>query len=155
MLQFTVPQFIDVEDKIFGPITVRQFVIMLIGFALIGISYKIFDFSAFIAVGLLIFAVFGSIAFLKINGRPFHFFVLNIIQTLKKPGLRVWNHTIGRIDIEQKIQEKVTETGPPLSKRFTTSRLAELALIVDTSGAYQGEEKSIEIDVDTIENNNN
>ena len=45
MQQFTVPQFIDVEDKIIGPITTRQFVIMLAGFTLIGISYKLFDFS--------------------------------------------------------------------------------------------------------------
>ncbi len=45
MRQFTVPQFIDVEDKIIGPLTVRQFLIMLTGFAVIGVSYKFADFS--------------------------------------------------------------------------------------------------------------
>ena len=29
MDRFVVPQFIDVEDKIFGPVTVRQFLILL------------------------------------------------------------------------------------------------------------------------------
>ena len=29
-MRFTVPQFIDVEDKIFGPLTTRQFLIMLV-----------------------------------------------------------------------------------------------------------------------------
>ncbi|KKS92044.1 MAG: hypothetical protein UV69_C0039G0006, partial [Parcubacteria group bacterium GW2011_GWE2_43_12] len=31
MQQFVVPQFIDVEDKIIGPITVRQFIIIMVG----------------------------------------------------------------------------------------------------------------------------
>ena len=51
MQQFTVPQFIDVEDKVIGPITVRQFIIMLAGFLAIAICYKLLDFAAFIVAG--------------------------------------------------------------------------------------------------------
>ena len=29
MDQFVVPQFIDAEDKIFGPLTARQFIIVM------------------------------------------------------------------------------------------------------------------------------
>jgi hypothetical protein len=144
MQQFTVPQFIDVEDKIIGPITTRQFVIMLAGFTLIGISYKLFDFSLFLTVGILIFAIFGIFAFLKINGMPFHFFVLNFVQTLRKPGLRVWNNALQRIDIGPK--EKEAKVMPEISRAparaYSGSRLAELSLIVDTRGAYKGEEKN-------------
>ena len=35
MQMFTVPQFIDVEDKIIGPITTRQFIICLVGLGLL------------------------------------------------------------------------------------------------------------------------
>ncbi len=158
MQQFTVPQFIDVEDKIIGPITTRQFIIMLSGFALIGISYKIFDFSAFIVVGLSIFAISGIFSFAKINGSQFHLFVLNLIQTLKKPGLRVWNHTIGKSEAEyaeyKEIETKELEQASlPPDKHYTISRLAELALIVDTKGVYKGGEKGEESEIEIINNN--
>jgi hypothetical protein len=143
MQQFTVPQFIDVEDKIIGPITTRQFIIMLLGFIIIGVGYKTFDFSLFITFGLSVFAISGVFAFVKINGMPFHFFVLNFIQTLQRPALRAWNNAIGRPaeDLGEYKKTIVEEKPTVMAKRFTTSRLAELSLIVDTQGAYQGEDE--------------
>ncbi|MFH1662109.1 MAG: hypothetical protein ABIA02_03365 [Candidatus Falkowbacteria bacterium] len=142
MQQFTVPQFIDVEDKIIGPITTRQFVIMLSGFMMMGVCYKIFDFSAFITISLLIFAITGTFSFAKINGRPFHLFVLNLIQTLKKPALRLWHHAVGKTEARyEENEKKEIEELPIPQKHYTTSRLAELSLIVDTRGAYKGEKK--------------
>lgn len=146
MLQFTVPQFIDVEDKIIGPITVRQFLIILAGGLFIAISYKIFDFSAFVTVGLLIFGLSGILAFLKINGRPFHFFILNLIQTFKRTRLRVWNNAIDEAYdyIEEEFSKqagiKTAETTAMPIKHYTASRLTELALTVDTKGVYRGGE---------------
>ena len=40
-MQFIVPQFIDVEDKIIGPVTTRQFVVLLAAGAMIVIDYQI------------------------------------------------------------------------------------------------------------------
>lgn len=44
MQQFLVPQFIDVENKIIGPLTVRQFVIFLIaaGFIFLVLKFLLF-----------------------------------------------------------------------------------------------------------------
>ena len=148
MQQFTVPQFIDVEDKIMGPITVRQFIIMLTGCVFIGLWYKFFDFSLFLFSGILTFGVFGIVAFLKINGMPFHFFVLNFVQTLKKPGLRVWNNRLNfEYDPEEKDTKAAPETDLKKSKAVTTSRLAELSLVVDTQGVYRGENNNKEIKI--------
>ncbi|MCG2695605.1 PrgI family protein [Candidatus Parcubacteria bacterium] len=154
MQQFTVPQFIDVEDKIIGPVTTRQFIILLFGAMLIFICYKIFDFSAFLTFGLLIFGISGTIAFAKINGRPFHFFVLNFLQTLKRPNLRVWNHNIGSLALgmEEDAVPAAKNERAPLIKHYTTSRLAELALIADTRGIYRGEENNGDTDIRTAEN---
>lgn len=139
MQQFTVPQFIDVESKIIGPITTRQFLIFLGAATIIGISYKIFDFALFLTIGILVFAIAGTFAFLKINGRPFHFFVLNLIQTWRRPNLRVWNHLLGYIDRPDAVNI-VKEEKPKVSKEpFRSSRLADLALVVDTKGRYRGD----------------
>jgi hypothetical protein len=135
--QFTIPQFIDVEDKIIGPITTRQFVIMLSGFFLIAACYKLFDFSLFVVSGLFILIVFGLFAFIKINGRPFHFFALNVIQTMRRPRLRVWNHLISWINEQEEAPAPLPPAIP--SKHYTFSRLAEMSLIVDTGGGYKGE----------------
>ncbi len=143
MQQFTVPQFIDVEDKIIGPITTRQFLIILGGFILIGIAYKLFDFSLFLTFTIVDLLFCAIIAFVKINGRPFHFFILNFIQTMKRPRLRVWNNIIGKSEAEyNEVDKTLAEEKPTvLARRFTSSRLAELSLVVDTRGAYQGEEE--------------
>lgn len=138
MQQFTVPQFIDVEDKIIGPITTRQFVILLAGAIVIAIFYKIFDFTAFIVFGLLVLGISFVLAFVKVNGRPFHFFLLNIIQTFRRPALRTWNHFLKtHTDIDHVPPLKFDDTKTS-KEYYERSRLAELSLIVDTQGAYQG-----------------
>lgn len=140
MQQFTVPQFIDVEDKIIGPITTRQFLILLGAAIIIAVCYKIFDFSAFLTISIFIFIVAAVFAFWKINGRPFHLFILNLIQTLKRPAIRVWNNAIKIFPIEEEAAPiKVEKEIIPERRQYTSSRLAELALTVDTKGGYRGE----------------
>ena len=147
MQQFVVPQFIDVENKIIGPITTRQFVIFLVGALFIGVSYKLFDFSLFVTVGIIILGICGIFAFGKVNGRPFHYFILNLIQTSKRPNLRVWNREfLQEVNIEKQIATPKEEIIPE-KEYFQQSRLAELSLIVDTQGMYKGGdiEQSIEL----------
>lgn len=138
MQQFTVPQFIDVEDKIIGPITTRQFVILLAGGVLIAISYKLLDFAAFIFVAFLILGISAVLAFVKINGRPFHFFLLNLLQTFRRPKLRVWNNRYGHLADDDRIPTLKFDNTKNVKEYFERSRLAELALIVDTQGEYRG-----------------
>lgn len=141
MKQFVVPQFIDVESTIIGPITVRQFITMLVFGVFIFISYKVFDFTLFVIVGLVLFALGGTFAFVKINGRPFHYFLLNLIQTSKRPRLKIWNKELNNSELKEILKIKkiempeVKKTKPPIA----SSRLAELSLIVNTGGAYRGE----------------
>lgn len=142
MQQFTVPQFIDVEAKIIGPITARQFIIILSGVIVGAISYKLFDFSLFITVVIFSFIMIGLFGFAKINGRPFYLFILNLIQTMKKKKLRVWNNASDMNkykDEKESIKVEIKNLEQPV-RRYTASRLTELSLIVDTGGSYKGED---------------
>ena len=146
MQQFTVPQFIDVEDKILGPLSVRQFSIMLFAFALVGVFYKIFDFSLFLIASIAVILIGGLFAFVKISGAPFHYFLLNILKTLRKPKLRVWNKC-DLIDSRKPEKIKVYKSdlklynkGDIANVRFNNSRLSQLALVVDTRGYYHLDE---------------
>jgi len=143
MKQLVVPQFLDVETKIIGPITLRQFMVLLVGGIFIFICYKISDFMLFVVEAVSISAITGIIAFLKINGRPVHYFLLNFIETAKKPKLQIWGKSWTNNEIKllmrQPKEEVVTEIVP--TKEFVSeSKLAELSLIVDTGGVYKRKE---------------
>lgn len=142
MEQITVPQFLDVEDKIIGPITVRQFIEILVG-AMVGfIFYKIFDFSLFIITGLLVLAITVLFAFAKVGGQPFHNFLLNFIATLKSPKLKIWKKIVSKDEIRESMKKpKEVEVAIPVVRKraIAPSSLSELSLIVDTGGVYRGE----------------
>jgi hypothetical protein len=145
MQQFTVPQFIDVEDKIIGPVTARQFVIILVGSGVLFLAYSTLDFGMFLAVLLIVASFVILFGFIKVNGMPFHFFLLNFVQTTLRPNKRIWDNEIGRIDVkaETELLEKKPEAAPaPKEKVYSSTRLAELSLIVDTQGAYLSGRKS-------------
>ena len=139
MQQFTVPQFIDVESKIIGPITTRQFLILLAAAVIIGISYKIFDFSLFVTITVFVLGIASLFSFVKVNGRPFHYFIVNITQTMRRPGTRVWNNRLTVIEEIDKTPFVPKDIKPEPKEYYKKSRLAELALVVDTKGRYKGE----------------
>ncbi len=145
MDQIVVPQFLDVEDKIIGPITVRQFIELLIGGLFIFIFYKIFDFSLFLAAGLIVALIDLVIAFIKVNGQSFHFFLLNFITTMKSPKLKVWKKYQTLAEIKKIMSHEPAKGASDgyiktVRPRISASRLSELALIVDSGGVYQGED---------------
>ncbi len=66
--KFIVPQFIDKEDQILGPVTVRQFLIMLVAVFTIFIANRILAFPYFIVYTIFAGSIGGVFGFLKING---------------------------------------------------------------------------------------
>jgi len=142
MDQFVVPQFIDVEDKIFGPVTTRQFLILLTAGLMLFVAFKLADTALFIFFLATIGGFALILAFVKINGQSFHYFLLNLFQTLRRPSRRVWykmdtKEELDRLRKMEKVElpEKVTVV-PNLSY----SRLRDLTLAVNTGGYYKPED---------------
>lgn len=142
MQQFVVPQFIDVEDKIFGPITTRQFLIMLVAGILIFLAFRFGDLALFLFTTVILGGFSLVLAFVKVNGQTFHYFLLNIIQTLRKPSLRVWNksYTKAELDFFRKNQSEVAVAEPAPAVSAKRERIHDLALLVNTGGFYRPEE---------------
>ena len=140
--QYTVPQFIDVEDKILGPLSIRQFLILLVGILVDVALWKLLRFIPFLLTGVPIFTISIIFTFAKVNGMPFHFFVLNLIQSLRKPKLRVWDKKLSDAELRQyMVAPPAMPTPPPPRKAAPAgSRLQELTLLVNTGGAYKPEE---------------
>jgi len=140
--QFVVPQFLDVETKIIGPVTLRQFLIMLGTILADFLVYRVFlSVIAVIALGVPILAIGVIFAFAKVNGRPFHFVVLSMIQTLRRPMIRVWDKALSDPQLKEgfKKEEKKPEAPTIRKKPLERSRLSDIALVVNTGGVYNPE----------------
>lgn len=91
-MRFQVPQFIEVEDKIFGPFTVKQF-IYLVGGA--GISFTLYRFIPLpfflkiIPISVVI-ALSVALAFAKINNKPFIFMLEAAVKYFFNSKLYIW-----------------------------------------------------------------
>ncbi len=141
MKQFVVPQFITVEPKILGPITVRQFIMMMVAMLSSIVIYKFTDFTLFLVLSAFVFGIAGVFGFMKVNGRPIHYFLLNFIQNLMTPNRRVWCKDFGIEEIKSRIKKKKEEDiASPTAKILKKSKLSELSLIINTGGRYQGEQ---------------
>jgi hypothetical protein len=140
--QFVVPQFIDVEDKIFGPITTRQFVIILVGALLLFIAFKLADTALFIFFLATIGGFTLILAFVKINGQAFHFFLLNILQTVRRPSLRIWQKKFSDPELKEYISGGKVEIPETIKEvpHMSYNRIRDLSLVVNTGGYYNPEQ---------------
>lgn len=141
--QFVVPQFLDVESKIIGPITARQFLIMLATLLIDFVIYRLFLNIVFVlGFGIPVLGLGALFAFAKVNGQPFHFIALNYVQTWMKPKVRVWDKTLSdgdlRVFLHQDKEEEIVIT--PRKAPIERSRLNELTLVVNTGGVYAADE---------------
>jgi hypothetical protein len=105
------------------------------------IAYKLLTFVYFLAFGIPVFGLGIVLAFIKVNGQPFHFFLLNLIQTMRRPKLRVWNKESTIDELRQFLKKEEVKIIPPrpIKERMVATKLAELSLIVNTGGVYKGE----------------
>ncbi|MBI4114887.1 MAG: PrgI family protein [Candidatus Niyogibacteria bacterium] len=90
MQRFQVPQFIEVEDKLFGPLTFKQFVYVVGGGAIVFILW--ISLPKFLAVifGVPIVAFSLGLAFYKVNGDPMVNVLSHGLQYLLGTRLYIW-----------------------------------------------------------------
>ncbi|MFA5030569.1 MAG: PrgI family protein [Patescibacteria group bacterium] len=158
MQQFVVPQFIDVEDKVLGPLSVRQFIILLVGAGLLFLLFNLVGLIEFVFAAILVMLLLFVFAFIKINGRPFHYFLLSLLQTFRRPSLKLWMKDVERYQFKGEIvsKKKGSQYVPKQKLPLSTSRLTQVSLVVDTGGAYdrpesEQEESVIDPGITTLE----
>lgn len=89
-MRFEVPQFIEIEDKIFGPLTWRQFLYLGGGIGMGVVLFFVAPFIVFFLVGLPLMILAGALAFYPVNNRPFSFFLEAIFNYLGSSKLYLW-----------------------------------------------------------------
>jgi hypothetical protein len=129
-MQFQVPQFIEVEDKIFGPLTFRQFIYILGGGGACYLAWRLLPLFVAVPIILCIGALAAALAFLQYNGRPFIVSLESAFYYALRTKLYLWNNERrAKKPVEQKVEDVRRENVyiPKLSE----SRLHELAWSLD------------------------
>ncbi len=142
MPQFVVPQFIDVEDKIIGPITTRQFIMGVVAMLLLFLEYRFADIGLFIIEAVITILIYVMIAFIKINGQPAYMFGAHMLQTLLRPSTRFWAKVppLQAKNVKEQSAEKQEPVAPqPTRKLVGKQSLSSLTLLMDTGGQYRPE----------------
>jgi hypothetical protein len=132
LLRFKVPQNIDMQDRIVGPLTVLQFIYAVLGFsATYGLFMKVpspFNFFLAVPVGLFTLAV----VFVKINEQPFLKFVSYILTFLSLPKRRIWQQ-INDVGVKVQINHLRKDNKPDLDALVSHEDISALASKVDAS----------------------
>lgn len=93
MRQYQVPQFIDIEDRIIGPLTLKQFLYLVAGAGVAVLAFYMLPLIISILVIIPAGALALSLAFLKINGVPFPKIMASYLNYATKPHLYIWKQT--------------------------------------------------------------
>ncbi|MCR4277665.1 MAG: PrgI family protein [Candidatus Berkelbacteria bacterium] len=135
-MEVKVPQNIDMQDKVIGPLTLVQFFYLLFGGLFIyllnnwtsGTFLRPLFWLVAVPVGLLSFAL----AFIKVQDRPFIFFLGSLVRYLQRPKTRVWQKGQYQRSTHIVVKEEVKEEAP--HKDFDKARVRDIVGVLDTSG---------------------
>ncbi len=90
MAQFQVPQFIETEPKIVGPLTIKQFAYIGIAGLLSFFLFFTLRLEIWVVLTIIMGLIACAFAFLKFNGRPFEVLFVNAALYIWKPKLYLW-----------------------------------------------------------------
>lgn len=135
-MQFQVPQNIMMEDRIVGPLTIIQFLIVVVGG---GIAFFIFNQTAlppaiskggagFIALLTAVMAI-G-----KFNDQPMYRFFKYILAFIFAPKTRVWHKSGGEVMLIKQSQRQKDDSQLHVPKRVSAEDIARLATVLDSRG---------------------
>lgn len=111
-MRFQVPQFIDVEDKIFGPLTLKQFIYLAGGASIAVAAVTFFGVFLGILVSLPIVILALALAFYRVNNRPFINILESAFKYTLKDKLYIWK--------KKESEEKSAQGGSALGGKYSS-----------------------------------
>lgn len=128
---FNVPQYIDVEDKVAGPLTAKQLLWMIGMGAILMFVWSLFDRATFFVLAVPVICTFVALAFYRPYGQPLIVFIGSAILFIVRPKVYVWNRPgQGSSRREEKEASAPVEVA---AKNVTSEEIGRLARIVDNN----------------------
>jgi len=84
-MRFQVPQFIETESKLVGPLTLKQFIWVALGVGLLLLLFRVLSGGILFLVSTIVIFVFGALAFYRIEGMPLIEYITTALSYIFKP----------------------------------------------------------------------
>lgn len=130
-MQYSVPQFIDVEDKIVGPFTGKQTLYLMVGGGLIILIFSFFQFMFFLLSLVIIVPAVLVFAFYKPRGITVAQYMTNFFKFYSSNHIYIWAREEDGSFVKQ-VQKKKKAVEIE-TKTVSKSKIRELAWVLDTS----------------------
>lgn len=132
---FNVPQYIDVEDKVAGPLTAKQLLWMIGMGAAMMVLWNTLEKGAFFVVAIPVALAFVAMAFYRPYGRPLTSFIGSGVTYLFSPKIYSWK----RIHQARKVEKNTNQEDSHAHKNKVITESVEkdivgLARLLDTEG---------------------
>lgn len=129
-MQFPVPQFTDVEDRIIGGLSFKQFGIVFVAAVL---TFAVYAISKNILVTVTVGVITGlpalALTFGRLNGRPLYASAGSFVSFLF--GAKTYAfHKQAQAAVQDKTPVVVTENAEPKDTRSATVKIKELNYIL-------------------------
>ncbi|MCX6761679.1 MAG: PrgI family protein [Candidatus Moranbacteria bacterium] len=126
---FNVPQFIDIEDKLVGPLTAKQLGWLALGAVVLLILYGLLDKSAFLLSAIIVATISGAFAFYKPYNQPLIKFITSSILFVTRPKMYIWRRVPEKI--QKASAKKDTDTKKTTRKTFDAQKIADISQLLD------------------------
>lgn len=145
-MEYQVPQFIEVEDKIIGPLTLKQFIYLAGAGGLCIVFFVYLKMIFAILLSVLVVGLAAALAFYKVNGKPFIEVLEAGFSYYTGAKLFLWKRREPKAGEESAAAEAAAATAAALrvprgTPKLTRGRLSDLAWSLDVKpegGASSG-----------------
>jgi hypothetical protein len=124
-MNYQVPQFIEIEDKIFGPLTLKQFIYLAGGGGLCLIFFSLLPLYLTILLAIPVMSFSAALAFYQVNGRPMIIAVEHAVGYFWGHKLYLWKQR--QVKVSSTPAAKTTPAALPPVPQLSESKLRDLA----------------------------
>lgn len=129
-MRFIIPQFIEVEDKVIGPFSFKQFLYLAGGGGLAFSLYKLLPLVFGIPLALIVVALALALTFYKVNGKPFIFVLQAFLSYTAQSKLYIWKRRKVQ-EVKKEAKKDATPQNNVTIPRLTESQLSDLSWSLD------------------------
>ncbi|MBM3256577.1 MAG: PrgI family protein [Candidatus Moranbacteria bacterium] len=133
-MRFKVPKDVDIEDRIVGPLTLKQMGWLGGGMLICIVFWKTMDFSLFVFFSLLVMGLSAAFAFVRPYNQSLIAFCGSVMLFITKPKLYFWGRK-GVFFPRGGKSHKSSNLIPLVKKGFSEKEIEKLADTLDKTNA--------------------
>lgn len=149
MARIKIPQGVTKEDKLIGPLTLKQFLYLLGGASIVFIAYQYYArqylyFVEFLFISLIFAMLTVALAFVRINGRSFSTFLGSLFRFIFVSKQRSWDKEprtqLPAMKVSaQDIKDTKSEIKERKQSKNFQMQIEKLANILDSGGTMNAD----------------